>query len=239
MENKKTILSRRRIIKGTSVIATAGVVGGAATLYGSQPVVAAHMTEWNASDLIEGDRVESDDGTVTAVNTAPGVDIDWNNFADGADSADVTITAHLRATPNDHISSDKSDVIYSATGITSSTSGTDGVIDATTGDADGDAPLDGTNTNGGVTINLDAIDMTDAFDADTSGETEDITEDDFMDSDSSTANQITTVELELNTSVNGAQSANPTADVIATFDVEVENLEETQSTGGTANTSAE
>lgn len=240
MENKKTVLSRRRIIKGTSVIATAGVVGGAATLYGSQPVVAAHMTEWNASDLIDGNRVESDDGTVTAVNTAPGIDIDWNNFADGADSADITIKAHLRATANGHLDTDKSDVIYSATGITSSTTSTDGVIGVTSGDTADDAPLDGTNTNGGVTINLDAIDITTAFDADGSGETEDITEDDFLDSDSSTPNQTTTVELELNTSVNGAQTAeNPTENVIATFDVEVENLDETQSTGGTANTSAE
>lgn len=235
MDEKKTLLSRRGIIKGTSMLAGAGAVGGAATWYSTQPAVAADMTDWNASDLISDNRVESDDGTLTAVNTAPGIDIDWHNFADGADSADVTITAHLRAADNGHVDTDKTDVIYDATGITSSTSGTDGVIEVTTADA----ALDGTNTNGGVTINLDAIDITNAFDADASGETEDITEADFEDPDSSTANQITTVELELNTTINGAQSADPTANVITTFDVEVENLSETQSTGGTANTSAE
>lgn len=239
MEDQKTLLTRRRIIKGSSIVAGAAFAGGAMTWYGSKPVVAAHMTEWNASDLIDGNRVESADGTLTAVNTAPGIDIDWQNFADGADSADVTITAHLRAANNGHIDADKSDVIYDAAGITSSTSGTDGVIDVQTGDTAEDAPLDGTNTNGGVTINLNAIDLTDTFDADASGETEDITEADFTDSSSADANQITTVELELSTTVNGAQSANPTTTVIAAFDVEVENLEETQTTGGSANTSAE
>lgn len=241
MEDRKpkTLITRRRALKGFAVTTAAGVVGGASLVHGTRPAVAAHLTAWNASNLIDANRVQADDGTLTAVNIAPGIDVDWQNFANGADSADVTITAHLRAAANGHISADKSDVVYHATGITSSTAGMDGVIDVVTGGTASDAPLDGTNTNGGVTINLDVIDLTNAFDADASAETEDITEADFADSDSSTANRITTVELELATTVNGAQSANPTANVVATYDVEVENLAETQTTGGTANTSAE
>ena len=241
MENREpqTLITRRRAIKGAAVATAAAVVGGGSIIHGSQPAIAAHMVAWNASDIIDANRVQADDGTLTAVNIAPGIDIDWQNFANGADSADVTVTAHLRAAANAHITTDKSDVVYDATGITSSTAGTNGVIDVVTGGTGSDAPLDGTNTNGGVTINLNAIDLTDTFNADASGETEDITEADFADPDSSTANRITTVELELATTVNGAQSANPTANVIATYDVEVENLTETQSTGGTANTSAQ
>lgn len=236
-ENNKTLLSRRGVIKGTSIVAGTAIVGGGAALYGSQPAAAGHVSGWNASDLLGADGVQSDDGTVTAVNTAPGIDIDWQNFATGADSADITLTAHLRAGDNGHIDTDKSDVIYDASGITSSTGGTDGVIDVVEGTAD-DAPLDGTNTNGGVTVNLDVIDITDTFAADGGSGTEDITEADFEDSDSSTANVITTVELQLETTVNGAQSANPTSNVTVKYDLEVENLEESQTTGGTADTSA-
>lgn len=223
MDSNKTFISRRRIVKGSTVTTAAVALAGVTSWYGSQPAIAAHVDQWTASDT---DVVQSSNGELSAVYAEPTVEIEWSNFAAGADSVDVTLNAYLPAMTNDHIDSDKQDTIFDQTAIVdTSTTGVVGIEEV----ADvHDAGFD--TVTGGVRVMLDAFDITNGGD---------IVESDFTDDSSDTANQVTEVDLELVTQVNGAQSANPTASMATSFLVEVENLDETQTSGGTAGTSAE
>lgn len=223
MADNNTLLSRRGVIKGSTITAGAVALAGVTSWYGSQPAIAAHVDQWTASDT---DVVQSTDGQLSAVNTEPTVEIEWDNFTAGADSVDVTLTAYLPSTTNDHIDTGKQDIIFDQSAIVDA--GTSGVVGV---ESVADVHAGGFDTvHGGVRITLDAFDITNGGD---------IVESDFTDDSSDTANQVTEVDLELVTEVNGAQSANPTASMATSFLVEVENIDETQTTGGTAGTSAE
>lgn len=181
MHTDKTVLSRRRVIKGSTITAGAVALAGVSAWYGSQPAIAAHVDQWTASDT---DTVQSDNGEVFAVWTEPTVEIEWDNFTAGADSVDVTLNAYLPARTNDHIDSNKMDVIFDQPAIVdTSTTGVVGIEEVEDVHAGGFETV-----NGGVRITLDAFDITNGGD---------INESDFSDDSSDTANQVTEVDLEL------------------------------------------
>lgn len=229
MNSEKTFISRRRIVKGSTVTAGAVALAGVTSWYGSQPAIAAHVDQWTASDT---GPVQKADGVLDAVHVEPTIDIEWDNFTTGADSVDITLKAHLPSTTNDHIDEAQTDTIFDEPAIDDTTlddTTTTDVVDIENVQNDHDGGFD--TLNGGVRIYLDNVDITNGGD---------ITEDYFTDDTSGDGeSQKTAVDLELQTEVNGAQAANPTATLFTTFHVDVENEEETSTTGGTAGTSAE
>lgn len=70
----KTLITRRRTIKGATITATLGVMGGAGLWYGAKPALAASVSAWDSDQ--ESVAIETHDGSIDQVLVDPVVNID-------------------------------------------------------------------------------------------------------------------------------------------------------------------
>lgn len=95
----RTLITRRRAVRGVSFAAGAGLVGGAGLWYSSQPVVADSGVEDGAENVEFG--TDEDVISVTNVTIAPEIDVAFDNFSSGVDSAEIGITLQVEAEQED------------------------------------------------------------------------------------------------------------------------------------------
>jgi hypothetical protein len=71
-------ITRRGLIRGGAAVAGVGLVGGVGLWHGSQPALAVELGEhnWSADDA----EITTHDGTITAVNIKPTLDVKWEGF---------------------------------------------------------------------------------------------------------------------------------------------------------------
>lgn len=88
MDESKTFLSRRRIIKGAGVATGIGIIGGGSLLYASQPALAAvGDSPISASGL----DITANDGSVTEVTVTPSLSLQWSQFSSGVSGFDIEV----------------------------------------------------------------------------------------------------------------------------------------------------
>lgn len=89
MDESKTFLSRRRIIKGAGVATGVGIIGGGSLLYSTQPALAATGSSITADDL----SINTNSGSVTEVTITPNLTLDWSDFSSGINGFEVVVKA--------------------------------------------------------------------------------------------------------------------------------------------------
>ncbi len=198
-------VGRRSVLKRI----TAAAAGIAALLglgyLGSRPSAA---IESDDSFIAEDVRVERNDGELRAVTVQPELDLVWEDFGDGVESVELTLSASLDGEAG-------FDVLF------------DGSLAAEPVVADGDS-LDA--TDGSTRISFDRRDMTAVGTNVTLG--------DFGGELDPGESKATGVDLTLRTDVVGGQGETVTAVETTTFDVTVHNPEGDAAATGRANTDA-
>lgn len=80
MDDTKTFLSRRRIIKGAGLATGIGIIGGGSLLYSSQPALAA---VGDSPISAAGLDLTANDSAVTEVTVTPALSLQWSKFSSG------------------------------------------------------------------------------------------------------------------------------------------------------------
>ncbi len=203
--------SRRSVLRGVAAIGTATVgLGTVGSL--SEPVQASDAI---VSDITADDTaVTNNDGTIHAVYLEPELTIDWQHFGDGVNAVDILIRLTVDET---------SSTVYQEL-LTHKDAGDRVEITDTSDSFDA--------VSGSIDLAFDRVDITD--------EADEIDESDFSDgSVSAGESETTTVEVLVNTVIDGNDGEHETIDVGQAFDVTITNPDGEAGINGTMNTDAE
>jgi hypothetical protein len=82
-------ITRRGLVRGGAAVAGVGLVGGVGLWHGSRPALAVELGEenWEAEDA----SITTHDGTITAVNVKPTLDVVWEGFNDSETDLHIEI----------------------------------------------------------------------------------------------------------------------------------------------------